>query len=423
VEKRKYLSLVFLSILILSSCSRNGSPAPATIPVLTTLAVNNIMDTSATSGGMITSDGGAVITARGIQWDTTAAFSGPKEVLSGTGNGSFTANLTSLIPGTNWYVRAFATNTVGTAYGNTVQFTSTAPPSDYTVSTYAGNGNNVDLNGDRLAASFQAPTGIAIDPTGVLYITEGNNPGRIRRIGTDGIVTTFATMGLNGSDLVLDAAGNIYVIDESQVVFKFSPAGAVSTLAGGGNTPLADGQGTAAGFKNVYSMDIDKTGNLYITDTNKIRKVTPAGYVTTLPLKSTSPKFGGIAVDASQNIYVADGLQIKKIDASGTVTVVAATPEPPAAPPGSAPDVNGMVELRLDKDGNLIGTDGRNNKIMLITPTGVVKTVAGTGASGARDGDGSVATFKIPAGAAIDANGNIYVTDLENNKIRKITHK
>lgn len=335
-------------------------------------------------------------------------------MLSGSGTGTFTANLTALQPGISYYVRAFATNGAGTGYGSTLTFTTIVPPSDYLVSTVAGSRLAGFVDGPGTVATFNSPEGLTIDPNGNLYIADYRT---IRKIDPQGNVTTFATIPAAGDDIVGDAAGNLYVITHSQLIYKITPAGVISTLAGGGVTRGADGMGTAANFRNMISGAIDNSGNLYVTDSNVIRKITPDGNVSTLAPRSSGSIFVGIAVDGQQNVFVSDSLQIKKFDASSKVTVIANLQK------GTHPAHPGMIELRLDASGNLIGTDGSNCKIVMITPAGVVKTIAGTGYQGYLDGPGSIAKFYSPTGEIIDANGTIYITDELYPTIRKIAHK
>ena len=121
---KKVFLLSAISLLIFCSCSKKPPPPPAaTLPVLTTAAITSVNQTSAESGGNISSDGGASITARGICWDTTAnPTTASTKTNAGTGTGSFTSMLTGLTVNTLYYVRAYATNSAGTAYGNELSF-------------------------------------------------------------------------------------------------------------------------------------------------------------------------------------------------------------------------------------------------------------------------------------------------------------
>jgi len=149
---------IFITVFI-TSCEKEQEPV---VPSVTTGNVSAITLTTATSGGNVTSDGGASVTARGICWGTTQnpATDGSK-TSNGTGTGSFTSNLTGLTPGTQYYVRAYATNTAGTAYGNQQTFTTaavelatltTAAVSSYSESTAVSGGNITDDGGGDITA-------------------------------------------------------------------------------------------------------------------------------------------------------------------------------------------------------------------------------------------------------------------------------
>lgn len=204
------------------------------------------------------------------------------------------------------------------------------------VTTLAGNGNgwNGSYNGTGAFASFYFPTGVALDTSGNIYVAdEWNN--MIRKITPAGIVSTLAgntTSGLaNGIGtearfyspygVAVDTSGNVYVADQdNRMIWKITPEGVVTTLAGSGTRGSSNGTGAEASFILVWDVAVDVLGNVYVADigTNSIRKITPAGVVTTLagydPSGSVtgtlaSARFNnptGLAVDASGNVYVAD---------------------------------------------------------------------------------------------------------------------
>lgn len=237
-------------------------------------------------------------------------------------------------------------------------------------------------------------------------------------------------------DLVFDAAGNLYVTDADNFkIKKITPAGVVTTFAGSTQGAL-DETGTAAQFSYAAGIAIDGSGNLYVADENnqRIRKITSAGVVTTLAGSGTggsadgtgaAAQFNyptGVAVDASGNVYVADkdNHRIRKISPTGEVTTLAGSGEGDADGTGTAASFKKPKDLILDVTGNLYVTDADNFKIKRITPAGVVTTFAGSG-QGAVDGTGSAAQFNYAAGIAIDGSGNLYLADENNQKIRKIT--
>jgi sugar lactone lactonase YvrE len=199
----------------------------------------------------------------------------------------------------------------------------------------------------------------------------------------DGAGTSARFNGPNG--MAIDASGNIYVADGSNnKIRKITPAGIVSTFAGSGVQGSADGTGTAATFNYPTGIAFDTYyGDLYIADAgnNKIRKISSAGVVTT---------FAGSGASGSND---------------GT---------------GTAATFNFPCAIVIDNGaGYLYIADRDNNKIRKMTSAGVVSTLAGSGAIGFTNGFGVVATFEQPHGIAIDASKNLYVSD--NDVIRKVT--
>lgn len=266
---------------------------------------------------------------------------------------------------------------------------------DGVVSTFAGSTQGyADDTGD--AAQFNKPTGVATDATGNLYLGDLFNYS-IRKITQAAEVSTLAgsTNGyVDGPSNVAqfsapwgvatDAAGNVYVADISNDnIRKITPEGVVSTLAGL-LQGFADGIGTQAKFCQPRGVATDTAGNVYVADTcnGKIRKITPAGEVSTL---------------AGSTLGFADGI-------------------------GAVAQFNRPFGLTTDAPGNVYVADTFNNKIRKITPEGLVSTLAGSTA-GFADGTEATAKFYFPNSVATDAAGNIYVADRNNHKIRKITQQ
>ena len=306
--------------------------------------------------------------------------------------------------------------------------------SEKRVITFVGSGSGF-ADGSGLSTQFNKPVGVAVDSNGNFYVADTNN-NRIRKITPSGTVSTFAGSSLGYLDaqgtvaqfrepygVAVDSSGNVYVTERNNRIRKITPTGLVSTLAGSGNAAQADGQGTAATFNMPYGVAVDSAGNVYVADRNnhKIRKITPAGLVSTLAGSGTAGSMdgqgavatfnqpAGVAVDSSGNVYVAEwvGKKVRKITPSGLVSTLAVT--------------GGLTGITLDSNGNIYVAETAKNQISKITPSGTVSVLTGSGTAGSMDGQGAVATFNQPAGVAVDSSGNIYIADSLNNRIRKIT--
>ena len=244
---------------------------------------------------------------------------------------------------------------------------------------------------------------------------------------TQGYANDIGTSAMfnNPYDVVVDAAGNIFVVDYGNFrIRKINPSGSVTTFAGS-TQGYADGVGTAAKFNYIYGIAIDISGNLYVTDAGKIRKITSSGVVTTmtltLPTGFSSGFFTKIALDASNNIFTTMPLNnmIVKITPSGVLTVYAGTTQGFVNGDISVAKFDLPSGLAIDASGNVYVADKNNTSIRKITPSGLVSTVAGSTTAGSADGIGTAAQFLSPLDVEVDAAGNLYVADAF--KIRKIT--
>jgi PKD repeat protein len=241
--------------------------------------------------------------------------------------------------------------------------------------------------------------------------------------------------------VAVDSAGNAYVGDtDNHTVRKITPEGVVTTLAGSaGQSGSADGTGSSARFTGPRGTAVDNEGNVYVADwgNHTIRKITPAGVVTTLAGSAgfsdsldgtgSAARFSfpyGVGTDASNNVYVADtfNYRIRKISPAGVVTTLAGSFYGSADGTGSAAQFSDLGDVTADSAGNVYVADWGNHTIRKVTPAGVVTTLAGAaGLSGSADGFGAAARFTNPDGVEVDTNGNVYVADSGNNTVRRIT--
>jgi hypothetical protein len=245
------------------------------------------------------------------------------------------------------------------------------------------------------------------------------------------------------SALATDAPGNVYVADtNNSTIRKIAPGGVVTTLAGAaGIAGASDGTGASAGFRYPGGIASDGAGNVYVADTynNTVRKVTPAGVVSTIAgtpgIAGATDGTGaaasfylpvGIVVNAAGTIYVAEygNDTVRAISPAGVVTTLAGAGGAAGSVDGtgSVARFNLPQGIALDGSGNIILADSGNSTIRKISPAGVVTTLAGTaGVSGAANGALTAATFWTPLDVVVDGTGDIYVVDNSNSLVRKIS--
>lgn len=270
------------------------------------------------------------------------------------------------------------------------------------VTTYAGNGTQGIVDGAGNTAQFNQPQFEAIDGLGNIYVADGNYgygvTSMIRKISTDGTVSTFAgstTIGYKDSTgtaaqfasisgMAIDALGNVYVADgDNWMIRKITPAGVVTTLAGAvpRDYGYADGQGTAAKFYYIEDIAIDRSGNLYALDNSRLRMITSGGLVST---------FGGNGTE---------GYRDGKLDSAEF-------------------NFGGSGHITVDPSGIIYVYDsGRIRKIQ----NDSVSTLAGDGTTEYYNGTGTSAGLGVVSQMTTDAAGNIYCSDYYYNCIRKIT--
>jgi sugar lactone lactonase YvrE len=239
---------------------------------------------------------------------------------------------------------------------------------------------------------------------------------------------------------VVSASGSIHVADSGNHRIRFCfPNGNVTTLAGNGTAGFADGSRSVAMFNEPSDVKVDSAGNAYVADlnNNRIRIVYPNGNVATLAgercagskdgvgANATFNQPCGLAIDSSRNLYVVDRHSnvVRKVTPSGNVTTIAGSGFAGSADGvGRAASFNYTRAIAIDAAGNLYVADQNNNKIRLITPAGVVSTYAGNGIAGGTDGSRLNATFNKPSGVAVDEHGNVFVTEYEGHRVRVISN-
>ena len=322
------------------------------------------------------------------------------------------------------------------------------------VTTLAGNGTMTFSDGSSNNASFSNLMGLATDSAGNIYVADSRN-NRIRKVSPDGTVTTIAGSGKDGSAdgkgtsasfffpvaVAAGANGNVYVADtHNSLIRKIAPDGLVTTLVGRNQPVKKDLSDSLQKLDNPYGIAVGKDGTIYFTDWAKdlVCKISPDGKLSevagdgspgSVDGKGHAASFylpEGIAVDGNNNLYIADCYNntIRKIDPNGVVTTLAGRAfkrnQGSKNGKGATASFNHPCGIAVDKKGNVYVADVGNNKIRKITPDGMVTTYAGTGKRGAANGDANKASLNRPFGVAVDGAGNVYVADYQNNLIRKI---
>ena len=305
------------------------------------------------------------------------------------------------------------------------------------VTTIAGAGLGTN-DGIGRAARFNGLLGLAVDGAGNLYIADTQNSAVRRMVLATAAVTTVAgyprqSSGMDGAgsvarfsyptSVVADRAGNIYVAENGISLIRkvVLATGAVTSINGSGGAPSV--------CYSSQALTLDRAGNLFIADCNSVRKLVLAtGAVTTVASLGDGPypKPEGIAADGAGNLYVAENRRhtiSKIVIASGTVTTLAGGGQGESDGTGSSASFSYPGGLALDGAGNLyIADEGGATIRKLVLATGQVTTLAGRAFSGgASDGIGSSARFTRPTGLAFDGVDSLYVTDLRNPTVRKIT--
>jgi sugar lactone lactonase YvrE len=305
------------------------------------------------------------------------------------------------------------------------------------LTTLAGNGLAGAVDGAAADSRFSDPFGVAIDAKGTVYVADGGDSNRIRRIGPDGVVSTLAggqegfADGTGGSAafhtpsaLAFDRMGNLYVADTgNHAIRRITPDGTVTTIAGNGTPGFADGKGAEARFNGPVGIAVDDAGIVYVADTynDRIRRIEPDRSVSTVagigqPGEDNGAAPGAafdtptaIAVAGDGTLYVADtgNNAIRKIGKDGLVSTFAAAPEDERRPLLRRP-----VGLALTRDGYLYVAAGSGGRILQLAPDGSYRALehADPALKSDYDSDGAVRLYG-PRALALARDGSLVVAD------------
>ena len=310
------------------------------------------------------------------------------------------------------------------------------------ITTFAGTGNGD--GGPAASAFLNFPEGLAVDNTGNVVIADTANFAA-RRVSPSGSIASFGQLFGSPFGVAADSAGNFYVTDSEPLLLKVTPSGVTSISAGNGLDGYSgdNGPATSASLSAPTGVAVDGSGNTYVTDFNhsRVRKIAPSETITTIagngnfrfsgdngPALSAGLDPYDVAADGKGNLYVVDqsNNRIRKIAPDGTITTVAGT-----GAFGYSGDGGLATSARLafptgvavDSSGNLYIADNGNSVVRRVTSNGLITTIAGTGSLSPSAGDGgpAAAAQLDPWRVAVEASGNVYVTDSFNDRVRKLT--
>jgi uncharacterized protein (TIGR03437 family) len=295
--------------------------------------------------------------------------------------------------------------------------------------------------GPAITAQLVYPWGVALDPAGNLFVLDEFNH-RIRKVSMTGIISTLAIV--DGWALAVDSAGTVYVTTPGTAI----AAGITSRIS-------ADGTVTAVAGIGGWGIAVDTSGSLFVTDGNaNIQRISTNGTVTTVAgngkvgysgdgAAATSAQFSnptGIAVDRSGNLWIADrtNYRIRRVFVGGVATVagngtgtfLVDCTSPRFAPPPAddGPAVNAQLRYPLgvavSRNGTMFIAEAFGNRVRKVSPNGIMTTVAGDGSCGGFSGDGGPAAsarLYSPEALAVGNNGDLYIADIGNQRVRKVS--
>ncbi len=331
------------------------------------------------------------------------------------------------------------------------------------ITTLAGTGSR-GYNGDNIPAAeaeLYYPDDVSVDRFGNVFIADRNNH-RIRKVDTNGIITTVAGTGSSGyngddipaieaklnhpDDVVVDQLGNIFIADtDNNRIRKVDTKGIITTVAGNGTKGDGGDGGLAidAELGEPYEVAVDEVGNIFIVNVighynDSVRKVDTNGIITTvagggsstqdnIPAVQAKIRASGIIVDQAGNFLIADSRHdcVRKIDSSGIINTIAGNGSSGYdgdGGPALEARLNKPTDVALDQAGNLFICDQFNNRIRKVDPNGIITTVAGNGSADSEGDGGSAleASLYKPHEVAVDQLGNIFIAEYEHHRVRKV---
>ena len=333
------------------------------------------------------------------------------------------------------------------------------PPDSYTITTAAGAARApLADSAPALETVLEEPSGLVVDDDGHLYITEFSRfavwkldeSGTLTRVagnggrtpGVPGMLATETPLGDLGG-VVIDHAGRLHIagfgrvniVDETGVLAVEVGTGVPGFLGDGGPAHLAQ-------LGRVTGLAVGPANELYIADAIRVRKVDATGTITTVAGRLGPPGFGGdggpaveaqlswtlgLAVDGAGNLYIVDAgnARVRKVDTAGVITTVAGSGEPGFSGdggPATEARLGTVSGLAVDDSGNLYLADLEHNRVRKVDATGTITTIAGT-SRGGYNGDNIPAveaSLLHPRGLAVDGSGNLYIGDAFNHRVRRV---
>jgi hypothetical protein len=316
-----------------------------------------------------------------------------------------------------------------------------------TISTFAGTGRpgSGGDGGPATRAELNEPGAVAVDHAGTVYVGEWGNGGRLRRIGRDGVIRTVPG-GPGVSDFALGPGGDVYLLDWPGAIWRIDRRGVRTHVAGSGKIGLlSEGVRTVSpDLCEASGIAVDPRGALYVScaDAHRVIRIERDGVYTTVAGSGDAGYDGdgrpateaalhrpaGIAFDRPGNLYIADqhNHRVRKVDTSGRITTFAGTGEPGISGDGfraRSVDIWLPVDVDVDASGNVYILESAVSRLRKVNRSGIITTVAGTGRPG-YSGDGGPAKdaeFGFAFSFALDRDGNVFIADRANHRVRKVT--